>query len=239
MDCNDDRLLLAFARPLTPELEESEAEALADHLSHCLECAALEQRERRLDEPIARAMRAIPVPPGLRDRLIDRLASERTVKRRRMVLRWAAAAACLVLAFGGAWYQWGPQPAIVDLAALHSEANDQPDTPAKVEEWFRARGFKSMAAPASFDYVCLVNCLVADFHGKPVPLLEFRRDRDTAWVYVLDEQRFDLAALEAQSGHSGGSYFVEWQRDPVHPHVAFVIIYTGGLEQFKKRAQAT
>jgi len=241
MDCNDARLLLAFARPLSTELEESEAEALANHLTTCPACAALERTERRLDEPIARAMRKVTVPLGMRDRIVTRLARERSARyRRRFVQSAAAMAAVLLLAFGVVTWL-APKPVALNLETVHEKVNNLPDTPVKVEEWFRDRHAKTMTAPSSFNYALLAHCTMADFEGKRVPLLEFRNKTETAWVYVLDDQQFDLNALAGQAGQSGaGTFFVEWNQEPANPRVAYVIIYTsGGLEQFKKTAQAT
>src|SRR5262245_10465360 len=103
MDCRNARLLLEFARPLTAELDAGEAEALQGHLADCPECGALAREERRLDEHLGRAVRDVPVPEGLRDRLLARLATERDAWFRRWLLRAVGVAAGIALAV---WLVW-------------------------------------------------------------------------------------------------------------------------------------
>jgi hypothetical protein len=241
MDCNHARLLLTFARPLATELEESEAHALANHLTDCPACAALERSERRLDAPIAAAMRAVPVPAGLRERLLGQLARDRAVLNRRRWMRRGVAVAAAVLVAFGAWSFLAAKPLALNLETVYWRANNLPNTPAEVEEWFQQNHRTTMTAPTAFNYALLAHCTMADFEGKRVPLLEFRNRTESAWVYVLDAGQFDLRSLEGQGSLSGAAtFFVEWQREPANPRIAYVIIYTsGGLEQFKKTAQAT
>ncbi len=235
MDCEHARLLLNFAQPLAVALEESEAEALASHVANCPACAALDRLRHRLDERIGEAMRAVPVPAGLRDRLNARLARE----RRRFYLRSAmAAAAALLLALGGGWLLW-PRPLVVDPVAVHTERIELPITSAGVEKWFADRGV-TMKAPGDLNYHLLQYCTLAHFQGKLVPLLEFRSGQDSAWVYVLDARRFDLAALLGPPVGTGTTFTVEYRPEPGDERFGYLIISTGaGLEAFKKTPQAT
>src|SRR5262249_43950502 len=109
MDCKNARLLLEFARPQCAELEATDAEALERHLADCPDCATLAQYERRLDERLGQAMRAVPVPQDLRKRLLNRLAVERDAWYRRWLVRAAglvgAAAAIGLVVWAG--INWG------------------------------------------------------------------------------------------------------------------------------------
>src|SRR5438094_788506 len=98
MDCRTARLLLDFARPIPAELEADASRDLEHHLAGCADCDSLARAERRLDEPLGRAMRAVPLPLGLRDRLLARLDAERGAWQRRWMFRSLAAAAALALA---------------------------------------------------------------------------------------------------------------------------------------------
>ena len=75
MDCKTARLLSDFARP--QDLGRADAAAFEGHIADCPECAAVVGAERRLDQRLGEAMRHVPVPEGLRGRLLDRLAAER------------------------------------------------------------------------------------------------------------------------------------------------------------------
>src|SRR5437867_12201644 len=99
MDCRTARQLLEFARPRSLELEGSEAEALESHLADCPECGPLAQAERQIDDRVGRAMRAVVLPDGLRDRLLNGLRQDRRLARRRWFGR-VAVAATILLAVG-------------------------------------------------------------------------------------------------------------------------------------------
>jgi len=227
MDCKTARLLLDFARPLTPELEESEGEALAGHLADCSACAALHRIEQRVEDHLGKAMRSVPVPDGLRERILGKLAKqgERRYLRR---LAWGAAAAIAasVLFVAGLTY-WGQKPAI-NLEPLY-EANNQQPLPAdasKVGEWFHR---PALLAPTQFDYRGLVRCDWADFQGRKVPSLVFRQGADLAWVYIVNDRQFDLNSL-AGAGQLSGSFSVAvlWPTGG-EKHTAYIVIFTGGL----------
>src|SRR5262245_38578280 len=106
MDCRSARLLLDFDRPqlqgTRPELEGDEVEALRTHLADCDACRSLAQDERAADDALSRAVKAVPVPDGLRDRLLARLSAERDAWWRRVLLRSAGVAAAVFLAVWGA-----------------------------------------------------------------------------------------------------------------------------------------
>src|SRR5947209_6413570 len=125
MDCRTARLLLDFARPLSTELEASEAEALHCHLADCSQCGALAQVERQADERLGQAVRDVPVPDGLRQRLLSRLAIERDAWYRRWLMRATGIAAAITLAVWLGWSLRGPRPAEVDLEKVYTEAIEQ------------------------------------------------------------------------------------------------------------------
>src|SRR5262249_2625675 len=91
MECNHARLLLTFARDHA-DLAQSEADTLHEHLSQCSDCAALAASEQHLDEALGRAMLAVPVPVGLKGRLMAGLP-KRPIRWRRWIMSSAAAAA--------------------------------------------------------------------------------------------------------------------------------------------------
>src|SRR5262249_22281362 len=138
MDCRNARLLLHFTRPEhPPELEADEAEALRAHLAECPECGVLAEAERRADECLGPAMRAVPVPPGLRERLHERLAGRPVAWYRRSWTRGLVTAAAVLVAvgLGLSWFA-GPRTTL-NLERLCDDASDQVGAPPeKVEAWF-------------------------------------------------------------------------------------------------------
>ena len=137
-----------------------------------------------------------------------------------------------------------PRPGAIDVEQLYATANQLPNTPAAVEDWFAHERKVTMKAPTQFDYDFLVQCEVVDFQGKRVPKLTFQKGNpgtndSVAWVYVLTDSQFDLQSLEGKQTSSVGTYKVQWDRDPANPHVVYVIVYSGNLAAFKKTVTQT
>src|SRR6267142_1662781 len=112
MDCNHARLLLTFARDHA-DLDQSEADGLEEHLGQCPECAAAFAAEQRADAALAKAMNDVPVPAGLKERLLAKLAKLPRTRWswRRWIVSTAAAAAIVLLAIGFTWHVWlAPKP---------------------------------------------------------------------------------------------------------------------------------
>jgi hypothetical protein len=237
MDCRTARLLLNFAYPCRTELEGSEAEDLESHLAECVPCGAVAQAERRADNRIGQAMRAVPVPDGLRTRLLTQLDAERDAWYRRGVRRGLevfAAAAVLLLAVWIVYTVQKSRPVPPDIPAMADRfqgdiLNPSPDL---IEQ-----RFKTAAPPESeWNYRRLVYATLADFQGKSVPLLIFAHGDDQARLYILSQKDFDLSGLETGSPIPGSGYKIEVE---LKPGYAYVIFYTGeSLKPFKPQRPA-
>jgi hypothetical protein len=245
MNCDTARLLGELSGPAVTELDPAEAAALREHLAGCPDCTEWGQRARRLDEHLGRAMRDVPLPAGLQDRLHNRLRAARSAQRRRVVVRAAAVAAAVLLALGLGWYwRLSLRPLVnADQVAveLGEMAGNRPD---RVEDWFRARGV-SMIAPAQFNeaplnYALLESYGMAEFQGVQVPQLVFFYPGPApalARIYVLTDRDFNLDQLVATRA-AGSTHRVEVFRLPDNPHVAFVVVYTGdSLTPFFSKAR--
>src|SRR5262245_36892485 len=115
MDCSHARLLLPFAR----ELQGAEAEELREHLQQCPDCGLLAAEESRCDQALGKAVRAVPLPAGLKTRIETRLHKQHAV--RRWVIR-SLVAACLLAAAGlSSWYLWLAPPEALDFSSLHQQ----------------------------------------------------------------------------------------------------------------------
>lgn len=236
MDCRTARLLLDFARPRVPELAAPEADALHRHLADCPDCAAVQRLERRLDEPIARAMRDVPLPAGLRERLLDKVAGPLTLRWYRRKAVWSGLAAALVLLALG-WYWFNPPLTQLDLAALHERANNQPVSAQAVVERFPGDGLQvafhrglAVEAPPRFNYNLLTYHGVCELQGQRVPFLEFQNGSNLLRVYILDGKRFDIQALAGTVLSGRVSHRVELSPDN---RFGWLYEYTGGrLDRF-------
>jgi hypothetical protein len=193
MDCSTARLLATFAGPRAAELHQDEAEALAAHLAECPDCAALHRAERKIDERLGRAMRDVPLPPGLRERLDTNLAAERWANQRRKLVRaFAGIAAAIALALG--WYFWPRPPASLHLDRYSQIVNaDLPSSAQEVVDHFAREGVAlQMPTDINLNYNRLTYCGWGELEGQRVPLLIFQNGSATLRVYMLDGKRFDL-----------------------------------------------
>jgi hypothetical protein len=237
MDCKTARLLLDFNRPRARELPTDEAAELARHLSACPDCDAIGRTERRLDEHLGRAMRDVPVPDGLRQRLVERLRDERSsILRRRLAwtARAAAVAAALLVAALLGWHFFAGQPTKIRIYdAITSDYDKYNDrSPEAVESWFRDHHNISMAAPTQFNYGYLADYDMAELQGKSVPQLVFQRAENTgitrARVFVLSREQFDLSEMptDPPEVESLGRRLTVWD-SPERPETRYLVIYEG------------
>jgi hypothetical protein len=243
MDCRSARLLLHFAGPgRPPELDPDEAEALRAHLADCADCAAAAEAERRADERLGAAMRAVAVPEGLRERLRQRLADQPVAWYRRRWVRGLVAAAAVLVAVGLGWSWFTGPRAVLDLEQVCQWANDQMGAPPEtVEAWFAERGVVA-PLPRELNYRLLTCYELVQFQGKSgVPRLQFERGEAQLRLYVLSARQFDLAAARAQERHNSGPHTVLLVEDPANRDVAYLLVFKGGpLEVFQTRPnQAT
>jgi hypothetical protein len=252
MDCKTAQLLLDYARPRSSELAAADAHALEDHLTVCPECGMLAQNERRVDEHLGTAMRAVEVPDRLRNHLLAKLDAERADWYRQRIGRFlkpvAAGAACLVLAVAaalGSWSLYGyycrPTP---DISAFGNQMVDHMHAPrdrAAVEKEFKTNhGIVTVLPDFNYGYLTGEPSIAA-FQGAKVPQMVFNFDidngvRETAIVFVLSEKQFNLDNVPASDQASGYAFNVAVQHQPGGPF-AYVILYTGKDYKWLKSGQ--
>src|SRR5438552_9047844 len=97
MECRDAQFYLRMRRHAADELGPDVTAALNDHLAVCPACAADARAAASFDRAIASAMRAVPVPSGLRERLVSHTASKQGAILRRKAYRTGAALAAALL----------------------------------------------------------------------------------------------------------------------------------------------
>jgi hypothetical protein len=230
MNCTNARLLLNFVR--AGEMDPAEREVLDHHLTACSECAVFAESENRFDEAMAMAMARVPVPAGLKGRLLGQLARPR---------RWSwVAAAALLLAVGLTCFAAltrGPEE--LDASRWSVKA-DIKRTPEAVEGWFSSELATPMTAPRDFNFSLLSNIDVAVIQGRQVPKLTFFGNRGAlAHVYVLSTRQFKLPAEHEEEVALKDSWHgeisipcatkdIKIRRYPGVPGFFYVVIYTGG-----------
>ncbi len=193
------------------ELDGAEREDLDSHLAGCPMCRSLSQEQARLDQHLGQAIRDVPVPPGLRERL---LAAVAPVRRPRRWLRTAsiglglATAASLGLVVW-AWVYWqGPlKPTISPNRVQMGYLATLPRDADAVNAELRILGAR-LCAPEWADYSYLSNPpALAVLPGytnekKPdkykVPLLVFSRShgKEEVKMFILHNRAYRVEDLE-------------------------------------------
>jgi hypothetical protein len=246
MDCKNARLLLEFIHPGSAELDTAEAEALHQHLGECPDCAAQAREERRADEHLGRAMRDVPVPAGLRERVLKRLTVERDAWYRRWIRRWivrgVAAAAVIAGLWVGylAWFNRLPALNRDEVARLADWQSA--DRRTEAEEVLNVALGAPIPMPSQYDYALLRSFSVKVVRGRPVPVLHFvsagdaKRPLAEAHVCILTNRQFDLEGTMRNIGtlSSGDQFFVDVSPSPDMDAI-YVAFYKGdNLSRFFK-----
>jgi hypothetical protein len=223
-------------------LDAVDADALRAHLVQCPECATLARSERALDARLGQAMRQVPVPDGLRARILARLAEDRPVERPRwwkQPFGLGAAAAAVLAAVLAAYAFFPRQRPALELTVVFNQLNLTRPGAEAVSEDLKQLGI-SVQAPDWFNYHFHTGDGVAILPGYPekrVPVIDFenKQARSRARVYIVSDRQFDLRSLADDPALADPSYtnrltvrFPE-ARLEYRPgdHEAYLISYTG------------
>src|SRR5262249_11548625 len=150
----------------------------------------LAEAERQADLSLGQAMRDVPLPEGLRERLETGLRAERRQwYRRRVVTALAAAAAVFVAITLGLSVLAGQREAIDAEWLCNDAAGQRAASPEYVERWFADRGV-TVHAPRDFNYALLTSCGLDQLqHTKRVPRLLFQSPAGEVWLYILSSKQ--------------------------------------------------
>ena len=119
MDCGLAREQLDVARPDSADRETAELEAAFAHVDACPECAEVVEFRREFDRRTGAVMRDVPVPAGLKERLLaaaeltaspSQIAPPARSYNRRKLLLATSSAAALLIAAGVMWLVGGGAP---------------------------------------------------------------------------------------------------------------------------------
>lgn len=117
MDCNTARLFLQL---------DSDADELRGHLDECAVCNRVAMDQERLDAHLGKAMRAVEVPRGLKDQLLQKLADEPVEKPQRrgeQIWKGVGLAALVVLSIGLIRFWFTPPRQALSGDAIRHAAN--------------------------------------------------------------------------------------------------------------------
>jgi hypothetical protein len=234
MECRDAQFYLRLRRHAADELGPDVSAPLEGHLATCPACAADARAAVSFDRAVASAMRAVPVPPGLRDQLIAHVASRQGLILRRKLYRSAvAAAAAVVLVFLGLGVFSSTRPR-VDTQSLVERGDDQMSSPPESTRKWLAEHRLPDRLPRPFDYDLLVSHDDVLWKGSAVPVITFRSPNGDGFakVYVFrHDGRFDLKGIQDAQASRVAAEVISDEANGV----TYVIVHTGGpngLRQF-------
>jgi hypothetical protein len=210
MECRDAQFYLRLTRHTADELGADVTGALDGHLALCPACAADARAAASFDRAIGTAMRAVPVPPGLREHLITRAAAQQGAILRRKLSRAAAACgAALVLLCLGLGVIWSSRPKLdtqqlVEAGDAHLGARQE-----SVRNWLIEQKLPDRLPPPvpnddrPFDFDLYLDHGLQRVQGRDVPFVLFRSPDGTGFakVYILrDNGPFDNKGLQEAQG---------------------------------------
>lgn len=224
MDCRDAEFYLRLRHPGRDAFEPDLAAALDRHVAVCPACAAASRAIGGFDAAVVTAMRAVPVPDGLRDRLFADAAARRGSQLRHKTYRYAAAAATVLVAVGlalGVYSAARPQLDVIALAQ-RLEAHGQPRGGDQALAQFLAAE-RLPGLPETFDTDLLIHTGSERVQGREVPVLVFRERGGTGWakVYAFRDTAFK-AAPEREEQNS----YCTARSYPARAGVSYVVVYT-------------
>ncbi|MGL4555350.1 MAG: hypothetical protein ACRC33_29635 [Gemmataceae bacterium] len=229
MDCRAARLLLSFPPDGTNAPAGPDAAALSDHLAVCPDCDAVARADARLDAHLGRAMHDLPVPGGLKDRILARLAAERAdaaVRRKRLLgslLAAAAAAAVLLVTGFGLWLaRLKPDMTLSDIHVAWHVA--LPTNAEAVEAEFRAMGYRGCAPDfLNYAFPCMLGeGPVPGFPHRKAPRMMFVGPRgEHAIVIAVNPRQLQEVTEPPEVGYK---YRIDVQPEG---RWTYLVLYTG------------
>jgi hypothetical protein len=229
MQCRDAQFYLRLRRQAGDELGTEVAPDLDRHLAGCPGCAADAGRAASFDRAVASALRAVPVPAGLRDKLLAQSSTHHGAVIRRKVYRVAALAASLFFTVGlafGVFSASRPKIDPTEIAMLHDEQMQDRDGRI-LGQWLTARKFPGQL-PLPFDPSLVVGMGSEQVQGTEVPVVTFAHptERGFAKVYLFRTNgAYNLELLrDAQASHTAAIVINDQQQ---FRGVKYVIVHTG------------
>ncbi len=234
MQCRDAQFYLRLRRHTADELGADVAGDLDRHLTGCPGCAADARAAETFDRAVAVAVRSVPVPAGLREKLLTQASVHHGAVIRRQAYRVAALAGCLFLAVGLGFGVFSAGRPKLDTATLVLESDDQiRDPDAALRRWLTAQKFPAeLPVPRDetdpFDTDLLMSLSVERLQGKDAPVVVFRHPagRGFAKVYLFHTPgEFDLKSVQDAQGSQTLARVINDQTR--YRGVVYVIVSTG------------
>ena len=201
---------------------------------------------RVFDRLMASAMQAVPVPAGLRERLVTAGAKKQGDAFRQKIYRGGSlvAAAMVLVALGMSVFFNTTRPR-VNTDELVQRADEQRNTPQEYTRRWLAEQKLPNRLPWNFDYDLLIDCGYHKVAGKMVPVVTFRApagagfakvymfrdggDHDTKGIQDAQASHFRAEVLIGQANYRGVTYVIVHSGAPNEGLQRFLKSTKGGL----------
>jgi hypothetical protein len=234
MHCRDAQFYLRLRRHAGDELGADVSADLNRHLATCAACGADATSAASFDRAVAGALRAVPVPPGLRDQLLAQASAHHGSVIRHKVYRVTAVAASLFLAVGLTFGLFSGRPKL-DTELVVQQHDDQTQQPEQaIARWLTGLNVPP-ELPKPFDPELLVFLGSEQLQGKDVPVAVFQHrtnPREFARVYVL-RKGGPLDTRDIRDAGISNTVAEVIDESPRHPGVKYLIVYRATPEGLK------
>ncbi len=229
MECRDAQFYLRLRRHAADELGPDVTAALNDHLVGCLACAADAGAAASFDRAMTSAMRAVPVPGGLHERLVRHVATKQgAILRNRAYRAGALVAASILVACIGLGLFSNTRPTINPDDYVQRADEQVKDPEGTTQKWLAEQKLPDRL-PVDFDYDLLVFRGFERVNGKYVPVVVFRAPEGNGFakVYVFAANgQFDHKDIrDAQASHATAKVVIGQERCR---GATYVVVHTGG-----------
>jgi hypothetical protein len=234
MYCRDAQFYLRLRRHAGDELGADVTADLNRHLAGCPACEADATAAASFDRAVAGALRSVPVPPGLRDKLLAQASAHHGSVIRHKLYRVTAIAASVFLAVGLTFGLFSGRPKLDTelVVQRHDEQIQQPEQ--ALARWLA--GLKvPPQLPKPFDPELLVILGSEPIQGKDVPVAVFRHrtdPREVAKVYIL-RSNGPLDTRDLRPAGISNTVAEVIDESPRHPGVKYLIVYRSTPEGLK------
>ena len=197
------RILAAYRPGDQDRVESCFAEAL-QKIEKDPELARWFAQEREFNRAVAAHLGSVPVPFGLKTRILANVAPRRAMKSRWPTALTAAAVAFLFFALLiGVWRGWSEhfgslgdyEQEMMSFVKLQPPLEMQSLEMGPIKQWISERKMPLAEIPPGIAAVETMGCRILSFRGKPVTLICFCHGHTVAHLFMVD--RAALPALKA------------------------------------------
>jgi len=227
MQCRDAQFYLRLRRHAGDELGAEVAADLDRHLVGCAACAADAKAAESFDRAVSSALRNVPVPTGLRDKLMVQASAHHGTVIRRKAFRVVALAASLFLCVGLAYGVFTSTRAKIDTAEMVRYEDERFQNPGgSLDQWLASQKLPPQL-PLSFNTDLLMTMGTEQVQGVDIPVAVFRHPTDPrgfAKLYFFrTDGSYNLRNLQDVGASFTSAVVIA---GPQHRDVKYVILHT-------------